>query len=85
MKTITNNTGCTLNIGMAATSELNTMFSSVEAWNEFINAVAHRFVDVAFQEGRKVKIAICGTRSLNVPKKCTTPSAIAEWINGKDF
>lgn len=85
MKAITNNNGCTLNLGITATSELNAMFNTVDAWNEFINAVTHRFIDIAFLEGRKVKIAICGVRSLNVPKNCTTPRAIAEWINGKDF
>ena len=85
MKEVTNTNGCTLNLGMSFNSELKEMFNTVDAWKEFINAITHKLVDVAFLEGRKVKIVICGYRILNVPKKCTTPRAIAEWINGKDF
>ena len=85
MKEVTNANGCTLNLGMSSASEFNAMFNTVDAWKEFINAITHRFVEVAFIEGRKIQLAICGFRTLNVPKKCTTPREIAEWINGKDF
>lgn len=86
MKTVTSNNGCTLNLGMSSKSDFNALFgSSIDAWNEFINAITHKYVEVAFMEGRKIWLAIYGSKTLNVPKKCTTPRAIAEWINGKDF
>lgn len=84
--TVTNVNGCTINLGaISLESEFAEMFGTTDNCKEFINALNHRLVDVAFQAGRKVYIAICGYRVLNVPKKCTTPRQIAEWINGKDF
>lgn len=84
MKTITNNAGCTLNLGMSSKSDFNALFT-IDAWNEFINTITHKYVEVAFLEGRKIWLAIYGSKTLSIPKKCTTPREIAEWINGKDF
>lgn len=85
MTTVTNNHGCTLNLGMSGRSDFRALFSTVSACQEFVNAITHKYVDIIFMEGRKIELAICGFRTLNVPKKCTTPREIAEWINGKDF
>lgn len=85
MKTITNNAGCTLNLGMSSKSDFNALFITIGAWDEFINTITHKYVEVSFLEGRKIWLAIYGSKTLNVPKKCTTPREIAEWINGKDF
>ena len=66
MKAITNNAGCTLNLGISSKSDFNALFT-VEAWNEFINAITHRYVEVAFMEGRKIWLAIYGSKTLSVP------------------
>lgn len=86
MKTVTNVNGCTVNLGaISPESEFVTMFGTTDNCTEFVNTLNHKLIDIAFQAGRKIYIAICGYRVLNVPKKCTTPREIAEWINGKDF
>lgn len=84
MKTITNSAGCTLNLGMSSKSYFNALFT-IDAWDEFINTITHKYVEVAFLEGRKIWLAIYGSKTLSIPKKCTTPKQVAEWINGKDF
>ena len=86
MKTVTNANGCTINLGaFSPESEFVTMFGTTDNCKEFVNTLNHKFIDVEFQAGRKIYIAIGGYRFLNVPKKCTTPRKIAEWINSKDF
>ena len=86
MKTVKNVKGCTINLGVISPeSEFATMFGTTENCREFVNTLNHKLIDIEFYAGRKIYIAICGYRVLNVPKKCTTPREIAEWINGKDF
>lgn len=86
MKTVINVKGCTVNLGaISPESEFATMFDTTGKCLEFVNTLNHKLIDIEFQAGRKIYIQICGYRVLNVPKKCTTPREIAEWINGKDF
>lgn len=84
MITIKNATGCTVNIAVKLANEYSTMFAK-NGTMDFANAITHKLLDVVFEEGRKIYIQICGSRSLNIPKKCKTLQDIAEWINGKDF
>ena len=67
MKTITNSAGCTLNLGMSSKSDFNALFT-IDAWNEFINTITHKYVEVAFLEGRKIWLAIYGSKTLSIPK-----------------
>ena len=86
MKTVKNVNGCTINLGaISPESEFATMFGTTDNCREFVNTLNHKLIDIEFLAGRKIYIAICGYRVLNIPKKCTTPREIAEWINSKDF
>ena len=84
MKTFTNSNGCTINIAVQTANDYSSQFAN-GGITSFINAITHKLLDVVFEEGRNIYIQICGSRSLNIPKKCKTLQDIAEWINGKDF
>lgn len=85
MKTVTNNNGCVLSLYMSSKSDFNALFNTYNACQEFINAITHKYAEIVFMEGRKIELALWGYRTLSVPKKCTTPREIAEWINSKNF
>lgn len=86
MKTVINVKGCTINLGdISPESEFATMFEPTGKCLEIVNTLNHKLIDIAFQAGGKIYIQIFGYRVLNVPKGCTTPREIAEWINGKDI
>ncbi len=80
MTTFRNSNGCTINMEVSLKNDF-----SGSSWEAFTEKITHKLLDVLFEEGRKIYIQICGSRSLLIPKKCKTIEDVANWINTKDF